>query len=167
MARAARVGLSPVGGVTPANLQLTVGAEYEYVLMQGLSPVAGLQYGLNFGATDSLLFGVGARVFSEVSARRGLLEQACHGFPSGSPPDPDDGGYPALAERTGRRLLIEMCDVRLDLPSGRCMYEDTDKSVAPVDRMGRVIPPNDRVRVTPLGKYLDEPDAVIHPKAAA
>ncbi|UZP67107.1 GAK system ATP-grasp enzyme [Desulfovibrio mangrovi] len=32
----------------------------------------------------------------------------------------------AVAEKTGFRLLIEMDKVRLDLPSGRCMYEDTD-----------------------------------------
>lgn len=57
----ARVGLSPVGGVTPANMQLTLGAEYEYVLMPGLSPVGGVQYGLNFGSTNSLLLGLGAR----------------------------------------------------------------------------------------------------------
>jgi dipeptidyl aminopeptidase/acylaminoacyl peptidase len=27
----------------------------------------------------------------------------CHGVPSGNPPDPDDGGYPALAERICRK----------------------------------------------------------------
>lgn len=27
----------------------------------------------------------------------------CHGVPSGKPPDPDDGGYPALAERICRK----------------------------------------------------------------
>ena len=32
------------------------------------------------------------------------------------------------AKATGQRLLIEMDKVRLDLPSGRCFYEDTDLS---------------------------------------
>lgn len=50
------------------------------------------------------------------------------------------------------------------------MYSDTDKSVAPVDSQGRVIPPTDRVKATPLGKYMDagdEPDCVIYPRKAA
>ena len=29
----------------------------------------------------------------------------CHGIPSGKPPDPDDGGYPLLAENTCREGL--------------------------------------------------------------
>lgn len=33
-----------------------------------------------------------------------------------------------VGRATGHRLLIEMDKVRLDLPSGRCMYEDTDLS---------------------------------------
>ncbi|MGE4553574.1 MAG: GAK system ATP-grasp enzyme [Desulfovibrionaceae bacterium] len=32
----------------------------------------------------------------------------------------------AVAQATGHRLLIEMADIRLDLPSGRCWFEDTD-----------------------------------------
>lgn len=32
----------------------------------------------------------------------------------------------AVAQATGHRLLIEMEDIRLDLPSGRCLYQDTD-----------------------------------------
>lgn len=49
-----------------------------------------------------------------------------------------------------------------------CMYESGDKSVAPVDRLGRVIPPNERAKHTPLGRFMDgEPDAVIYAKNAA
>ncbi|MBG3876855.1 GAK system ATP-grasp enzyme [Desulfovibrio oxamicus] len=33
-----------------------------------------------------------------------------------------------VGRATGHRLLIEMDKVRLDLPSGRCLYEDTDLS---------------------------------------
>jgi dipeptidyl aminopeptidase/acylaminoacyl peptidase len=42
------------------------------------------------------------RIFLPDKSHRYPLVCLCHGVPSGSPPDPNDGGYPALAERICR-----------------------------------------------------------------
>ena len=57
----AQLGLSPMGDFSPARLQLMLLAEYEYLLLPELSPLLSLSYGFNWGSTDSLLIGLGAR----------------------------------------------------------------------------------------------------------